>query len=436
MDDKLKDSDFYLEDEEIILEDEELPELPTDFNVFSSASTNENPSYSHPPPFSNFAPPSSPPPDEQLTQQQTHRDKSESPQSCDVAKEKESFKIDDAVSQQELAQSAGDDNRTEASSSACHDAPAKNVPASSVKDDDEEHKQTLISTSVLKEDDENIPCKDVPLDDDVHINKKDLEKDETVLNQDVNDDDNCNKFVEANAKELKAEFPGAFKTEESFEDLPDDIPEPIPELNLDEDDDDDFNDFETAIPINRQVEQGQTFFAVKSEPKATEQIPFEADFSGFNAFSESTVENSFDDTQIFKTDVKKQEFQSEADEDDDFGDFSDFTQAPAPVVILADPPFTFIKPANVSGIIDMMFPPTSRFQEQPEIQQDGDYVKEQHIIKKDIFVNKFNDFDSTLALGYLYSNSKTSQSLVTALGIDTRNIVMNSSFLCFRGKIT
>ena len=444
LEDKLKDNDFELEDEEIILEDEELPELPTDFNVFSSACTSENPSYSHPPPFSNFASKQSPPPDDELITE-THCDKSDSPLPCDVAKEKESFKID-FVSQYQTAQSAGYDNKGETIPSDSFDEEAfvKNDQVPTVTDDDDDE-QIIISTSVLKETDENIPCKeDVKSDDKLPSNDED-KRDETNVEQIITDNkhelkDDFNEFVEADPEEIKMEPFGAFKTEESlasseFDDftglaIQDDIPEPIPELKLDDDEeDDDFNDFETAIPANRQIEQVETFFAVVEESEAPE-IKFEADFSGFNAFSESTVETSFDEFQDFKAvsfdnTEKLLEFQPQEDDDDDFGDFNDFTQAPAPVAVQQTElqPVAFNKPANVNGIIDMMFPPTSSSSESQEIHHDGDYAKEHHIIKSDNFVNKFNDFDSTLALGYLYNNSRTSKSLVTALGIDTRNIV-------------
>lgn len=449
LDDKLKDIDFDLDEEEIIIEDEELPELPTDFNVFSSASTSDNISHSNPPPFTPFVSASSPPPDIQDIAE-SYCDQSESFKPCDVAKEKESFKIDGVVSQQHLSQSTADDNKSEAGVKISYDEDTlKNVQVPTVKSDDDADKKTNKSSSVLNDDDENIPIKgDLKSDEKLHINEKDSREEQSV-DQSVVEiaeisviDNDFKDFVEANSTELAIESSGAFKTEESlgrsseFDDFTglasnDDIPEPIPELKLDDDDDDDFNDFETAIPANRQVEQVQTVTAVNAVAEEPAEIQFEADFSGFNAFNEPAVEDSFEEFQDFKasgfSEDKQLVTQSQDDEDDDdFGDFSDFTQAPAPVTILPAEvqPAALVKPTNVNGIIDMMFPPSSSSsEEQKEAPLDGDYTKEQQVIKSDNFVNKFNDFDSTLALGYLYNNSKTSKSLVTALGIDTRNIV-------------
>lgn len=444
LDDKLKDSDFYLDDEEIILEDDDVLPVPTDYDVFGLASvenisTSENLSYAHPPLFSNFESESSPP----LDDQQQHCDKSESPQPCDVAKEKESFKIDGGVSHQQLVLSETNDiiEETVSNCSLAENTLGKSVEVPNEICDSVEE-QTFIITSVLKENDENIPHKeDVTSGEKLQSNLKDISNETAVDQSDIRlkeEDDDFNEFAEASSKGLHIESSGAFKTEESFEissefedftglATHDDIPEPIPELKLDDDEDDDFNDFETAIPVNRQVEQAQTFVIITEEPEASAEIQFEADFSGFNAFSQPTVENSFEEFQDFKTagfNEVKQPIIDSQDDDDDFGDFSDFTQAPVTIQAAEVQPYALIKPANVNGIIDMMFPPTSSCsQVHQETQQDGDYAKEQHIIKSDKFVNNFNDFDATLALGYLYNNSKTSRSLVTALGIDTRNIV-------------
>lgn len=400
-------------------------------------STDENLSYSHPPPFSNFAVDSSPPPDDHKIVE-INCDKSESPESSDVAKEKESCEIDLVVDQV-----ASVDNKLDAISRHSLDNEAivndqTPPPESCVEIDDEKS-----FTSVSSNDKVDIPCiKVFTLQSDLQSNYNE-NQDEIIPIEDlkVEDDDEFNEFVEASRIDAHVESSDALKSEEILGNnsgfdvytkfSSPDIPETVPELNLDNEDDD-FNDFETAIPVNRQVEQVQSFKTTKVESQEPVEFQFEADFSAFNAFSEPAAEgNTFDEFQDFKAtgfdnSVKELENQLQDDDDDDFGDFNDFTQAPEPTAQLAQlelQPVAFLKPENVNGIVDMMFPPTSSSSNEKPEAVDSDYASEQQAIKSDNFVNKFNDFDSTLALGYLYNNSKASQTLVKALGIDTRNIV-------------
>lgn len=442
----MKDNEFDLDEEEIIIEDEELPELPTDYNVFSSVSTDENLSYSHPPPFSNFIADSSPPPDNQHVVENSC-DKHESPELYDVAKEKESCKIDYIVSQHKVDHVATDDNKLDAISSHSLENEAVvehfQVPPMNDEVDDE---MTFISTSVLSDHKVDIPCiTDFTVEGNLHSNDE-VNQDEMVSIEDRKfeaEDDDFNEFVEAGPSKADVELSNALKSENILESHSDfdeftdfssqDIPEPIPELKLDDDDDDeddDFNDFETAIPANRQVEQVQSFVTTKEESETPGEFQFEADFSAFNAFSESKEEVSTFEYQNFKAagsdnSKKDPQLQLEQEDDDDFGDFSDFTQAPDAIqpAQFEVRPTAFVKPENVNGIIDMMFPPTTTSCQETTEVVDSDYKTEQQFIKNDNFVNKFNDFDSTLALGYLYNNSKASQTLVKSLGIDTRNIV-------------
>ena len=438
LDDKLRENDFDLEEEEIIIEDNriDLPELPTDFNVFCSSVTDPSLYIHQPPEFSSFALSSSTPP----LDIENECDKNESPGACDVAKEKESFKIDEALSlsQNQLLDKENVDLKEISNLSRNEDENKENVGyPEQIGDNNIEEPSIPAVDTVVDSIDHNVveevneipefPPLDITVVNnqvfdelpDLKISKLEPEADE--------EDDEFNDFVEASATDDKFESFVAFKPEAAIGDPEEtemfsefsshikDIPEPIPELNLD-DDDDDFNDFETAIPVNRQIDQ--------VEPIT--EVEFVADFSSFNAFSEPTDDNSFEEFQDFKVsgfdNVKDSHAQLalDDDEDDDFGDFNDFTQAP--IATVEPQTFTFVKPANVDGVLDMMFPPTSSSCS-AEAPQSSDFAKEHLPIKSDIFVNKFNDFDSTVALGYLYSNSKASQILVKALGIDTRNIV-------------
>lgn len=450
LDDKLRDNDFDLDDEEAVEERNfDLPELPTDYKVFGSVAVDENLSYTHPPPeLPSFVFESSPPPDD-LQFETKDSDQSESPETCDVAKEKESETIATvAVSQLQPPQEAvaGGDKELDELSSFPSQGDTEIEKVSTVVSDDVSDEEKLNTAAVSNDEDENIPCEKNGkiVETNLHSKSSDDEQKEVEEcrisdNSIVDDDDDFDDFVEAAPIPVQSVISDAFKTtqlqaSEEFDDFTGftshaDIPEPIPELNFEDGDDDDFDDFETAIPANRQIENVGTFST--GESNDVEAVQFEADFSAFNAFSEPVENSSFDDFQDFKaagfdSDRTEQETQNE-DDDDDFGDFSDFTQAPVPIAIQpAQPevqPFNLVKPANVAGIFEMMFPPTSSCSDVKPLALEAEISRDQQIIKSDTFVNKFNDFDSTLALGYQYSSSKSSQILVKALGIDTRNIV-------------
>lgn len=409
LDDKLRENDFDLDEEEIIIEDNrnselELPELPTDFNVFSSVATDEHVSYSHSPPVLEFE--SSPPSDDHRMVDECN--KSDSPVTCDVAKEKESFSDNDVVSQRDVEQIKRNEKESN-DLSIGENTVITCAQVSTVKPgtNDDDSSSTAVLEAINSVNDDISPNSDVK-------SRRDI-KSNAIVDQSAtaDDDDDFQEFVEADPID---ETPETIKTEEpdvELDDLKeftahDDIPEPIPELRLDEDDD--FNDFETAIPANRIVQ------VTDLEPPAN--MAFEADFSAFDAFS-ATTECSFNEhpaSGLAEAPTLNSQFNDD-NEDDDFGDFNDFTQA-SPSAPSNSQPVALVKPANVNGILDMMFPSSSCSSEKLD-----DCASDQTVIKGDNFVSKFNDFDSTLALGYHYSNSKASQTLVKALGIDTRNIV-------------
>lgn len=424
LDDKLRDNDFELEDEDIIEDVRfELPELPTDFNVFSSAATDDNITYSHPPPdFQSFVISSSPPPD--AFSKDVEMVKNESPETYDVAKEKESFNTDEPFTPPEIESEL---DKKDFDTSRCSED--DDIRLNNVNDE-----ITIVNTAV-EGNKEDLP---ISLENIEKLEQEDVTKGESELDED--DDNDFNEFVTgtietkfADALQTEDEFLGkdpefdAFTT--TFELKLEDIPDKVPELNLDDNDDDDFNDFETAIPVNRE----NIVFTQDETPQAAESN-FEADFSAFNAFSEPKEDKTFDEFQNFKeTGFASNNFEQTStlpeDDDDDFGDFNDFTQPMEAPTVLTQPAPLELQPivlskANVNETIEMMFPSTTSSCSSENLElTNSDFSKEHHIIKSDNFVSKFNDFDSTLALGYLYTSSKSSQSLVKALGIDTRNIV-------------
>lgn len=159
------------------------------------------------------------------------------------------------------------------------------------------------------------------------------------------------------------------------------------DINLEfiiEDDNDEFNDFEAAIPINNRTVEIQATQTVL-ETSFQEEVKFEADFSSFN-------DHNFDD------------------------DFNDFESAPIEFAQETHS-IEFVKPSNVKTLVDEMFPTIQLLEEA------NNDVHADNTIRNDVIVKKLDDLDATLALGFLYSNSTASQTLVKALGIDTRNIV-------------
>lgn len=449
LDDKLKDNNYYdLDvDEDIIIEDSvissNLPELPTDYNVFSSAATDETfypskpPTITSPIVFCATIPPDDEDPYRSVSS--ISSTKSKTPEKHDVAKEKESDAINELVPPipigGHLSVGASKLDATEL----CDDDDTVNkesiVPIVTNGIDNTENSSTNVSVISRSQSDENIPFKADFNPPENLRNKEDLEKtkEEIIVEQSSEEfDDDFDEFVEAtpvhdNFIEKDIEFDD-FTGIASHVD--DDISEPIPELKLDDEDEDDFNDFEKAIPIHRTVEiqSFDSMPAMKEVP--TSEVHFEADFSNFNAFDSNpeALDDAFEDFQGFKEEsaIPTSEDFTKANDDDDFDDFSDFAQAPAPKTVYSahveQPAIVFVKPSNVIGLLDMMFPQVSAATQETA---ENESPKDQQIIRNNEFVKNLNDFDTTLALVYQYSSSKTSQTLVKALGIDTRNIVSN-----------
>jgi hypothetical protein len=398
LDDKIRDNDFDLEDE-IIIEDNisttnlELPDLPSDYNVYSSTSIED------PPELPSF--------------QNSIRSFSSSLERIDNEKE---------ITHSDVAQKKESDTKSDDDDSTDVDVIVR------VESD--------VDVVVVEK---KIESNTVECDDEIG-ERTEPEGSSEVNELTVTKVDNKNEKQIANEwEEVKnrKESAGDSKTENSEDDFDDftefqatytDIPEPVPELNFEnsiEDEDDDFNDFESAIPSNRQVELVQKF----SEQVTISEVGFEADFSGFNAFSNETKDD-FDDFQDFSSTqpetkalqkTMSQLAENIDEDDDDFGEFSDFTAAEVPTNIDYYPTHSkfLMKPNNVNETFNMMFPSESDVDEVSHAKMKD----ELNVLKSDNFVSKFNDFDETIALGYQYNNSNASQTLVKSLGIDTRNIV-------------
>ena len=413
-------------------------ELPTDYNYFATAALDANYGIQLPEipeDLNNFIIGyDSPPPldliEKEINLEDTTRKKCESPvhnnnnNDSDVAIEKEDtsvgvievpVNVEHKVDVSEIEQINDEDDE---------------VPLSSSNDNsfDDFHFVPPTLEDDKKSEENSVKIDQFVLNDDIQVQDVEIKLEDFIDSDDENKKDNLRKIPER-VEDLE--------DTESFE-IPDDVQldhSPNPSLNLD-DDDDDFRDFESAIPVNRLLET-HNFIAPVATLDSPDEFKFEADFSNFNGFesSENLTTNSFNENvqgflsingteNVAEKKTEQKEQLDDFDDDDDFGDFSDFTQAPAPIVQPTIAQFDdqsllkTLKSTNLKDVIDMMFP-----QSQTEQQQSLDDEQHDNVLTHNEFVKSLSDFDTTLALGYQYNNSNTSQSLVMALGIDARNIV-------------
>lgn len=413
-------------------------ELPTDYNYFSTAALDTN--FGIAPPeipedFNNFVIRNESPPldimEKEINLEDTTRKKSDSPEhnnnDSDVAIEKEDISVgvievpvnvEHKVDVSEIKQLNTEDDE---------------LPLSSSNDnsfDDFHFIPPPLEDDKVSQEENSVKIDQFVQSDDIKVQNLEIKLEDFVESDDESKKDDLMNIPKRVV---------VLEDNESFE-IPDDVPldqSPIPSLNLDDDDDDDFRDFESAIPVNRPLET-HNYIAPVATLDSPDEFKFEADFSNFNAFesSEDATTNSFNENfQGFSSNIgtekvaeekieQKEQIEEFDDDDDDFGDFSDFTQAPAPVVQAPIAQFDHqsllktLKSTNLKEVMDMMFP-----QSQTDRQQSLDDEQHENVLTNDDFVKSLSDFDTTLALGYQYNNSSTSQSLVMALGIDARNIV-------------
>lgn len=136
---------------------------------------------------------------------------------------------------------------------------------------------------------------------------------------------------------------------------------------------------------------------------------------------------TFDDTKVQTTDISETlavpKYDDDDDlgdgDDDDFGDFSDFTQSQSAAVPAPPPPIVpNLTVDNVSGkigsVLDMMFP------------VGDEVIVDAEMLAKELDSGttcQLKDFDNSKASEHLWASSVGKNALVTALGIDLRNIV-------------
>uniref|UniRef100_A0A8W7Q2Z3 Aftiphilin clathrin-binding box domain-containing protein n=1 Tax=Anopheles coluzzii TaxID=1518534 RepID=A0A8W7Q2Z3_ANOCL len=210
---------------------------------------------------------------------------------------------------------------------------------------------------------------------------------------------------------------------------------------------DDFDDFQEFATFSDQpvVATVSAHSREKSEPE-----PDRPEAASSLASSTSTVENERKDvdTQLVpainaSTIVSEHQHEDDNvgdDDDDDFGEFSDFKQpeatvsAPALSTATSLPTFSM---ESVQKLLEAMFP--SAVPEPVGTDTGQQAVAANHIPTSKLHT-QLQDFDNTSALAYQYSKSSSSKTLVTALGIDSRNIMYgpkwNSSMPRFAANLS
>lgn len=183
-------------------------------------------------------------------------------------------------------------------------------------------------------------------------------------------------------------------------------------------DDDDFNDFKSAPIPDNLTRKVPVFEPQIVQPEA---ISFEANFASFSETFDDNQDLSSVHTQQTELKIDSKSFNE--DNDDDFDDFQDFSVQTTHIFKNVINQETFFEQENVVSVLDMMFPLISL---DPEFES----FQKNELDQSDIIRN-LNDFDTSKALGYQYTSSKSSQTLVKALGIDTRNIVSSLSYSIF-----
>uniref|UniRef100_A0A182PEG8 Clathrin_bdg domain-containing protein n=1 Tax=Anopheles epiroticus TaxID=199890 RepID=A0A182PEG8_9DIPT len=204
-----------------------------------------------------------------------------------------------------------------------------------------------------------------------------------------------------------------------------------------EDDFDDFQEFATF--------SGQPAVVVSAQPSPDAEKRESTSIES----STSTVENESKDNDVQRASSNDGNALNEAqhvgdkdeDDDDDFGEFSDFKQPEAitiPSSLPTPPPISTFSMESVQKLLEAMFPAFAS-------ESLGTDTGQQQVVVSDNIPNsklhtQLQDFDNTNALAYQYGKSSSSKTLVTALGIDSRNIMYgpkwNSSMPRFAANLS
>ncbi|XP_058118958.1 mucin-2 [Anopheles ziemanni] len=189
---------------------------------------------------------------------------------------------------------------------------------------------------------------------------------------------------------------------------------------------DDFDDFQEFATFSEQPVASKSANISLAPPTTSFQVESTKD-----ACSEVAVKS-----EMFNSAHAKPINDPPADEDDDdFGEFSDFKQS-----AFSNPPIASVPSfslENVHSLLETMFPSINP---EPFSSDTGQLSAVGHSIPHNSLHSQLQDFDNTSALTYQYSKSTSSKALVTALGIDSRNIMYgpkwNSSMPRFAANLS
>ncbi|XP_049530636.1 mucin-4 isoform X2 [Anopheles darlingi] len=193
--------------------------------------------------------------------------------------------------------------------------------------------------------------------------------------------------------------------------------------------DDDFDDF-------------QEFAAFESGNHATETFPTASTSSN----REVQQQQQQQPAQAMKSTAEAQDsvtlqqdtpgLEEDVEDDDEFGEFSDFKQSTTVstnAVVTSVPAFSM---ESVHALLTTMFPITASDTATTTDTGQQSWTN----IPENMLHSQLQDFDNTNAVSYQHSKSSSSKALVTALGIDSRNIMYgpkwNSSMPRFAANLS
>uniref|UniRef100_A0A182QWS8 Aftiphilin clathrin-binding box domain-containing protein n=1 Tax=Anopheles farauti TaxID=69004 RepID=A0A182QWS8_9DIPT len=199
----------------------------------------------------------------------------------------------------------------------------------------------------------------------------------------------------------------------------------VHESTTPEDDFDDFQEFAafSEEPAAATISSQQ---AGKNEPESVDESSFRSNTGTEMNNIETPAETITERAAVVQHD----------EEEDDFGDFSDFKQSEATGTSSVAPPTTTFSFENVQLLLEAMFP---NIGQQTPATDTGQQMVLNNIANNTLH-SQLQDFDNTNALTYQYKKSASSKTLVTALGIDSRNIMYgpkwNSSMPRFAANLS
>uniref|UniRef100_A0A2M4BAD1 Putative clathrin-binding box of aftiphilin n=1 Tax=Anopheles marajoara TaxID=58244 RepID=A0A2M4BAD1_9DIPT len=192
--------------------------------------------------------------------------------------------------------------------------------------------------------------------------------------------------------------------------------------------DDDFDDFQEFAAFESGSHATETFPTGSNRELQQQQAPGQVMKTAAQAQDSVTLQQ---DT----PGCEAQDAEND-DDDDDFGEFSDFKQSttvPTNVVVPSVPAFSM---ERVHALLATMFPNSAS--DAATTTDTGQHSCTS--IPANLLHSQLQDFDNTNAVSYQHSKSSSSKALVTALGIDSRNIMYgpkwNSSMPRFAANLS